>query len=160
MKILTVDLAWWLSVLILGFDRVISKCIIFSEFFIWRIANFFDRLWKTDEWYIMTTSDNEWQRVVQQVVQQVITSGTASGKELQQMIWQMSYHGWSFRLIFLFLDNNHPKEKTMKRDNWIKTRNKPHRWNINSKKQKLRQLFCLWYIQLIYLLRWYDTNII
>ena len=47
---------------------------IFSKFFIWRIAKFFDSLWKTYQWYIVTTSDNEWQQVVQQVVQLVATS--------------------------------------------------------------------------------------
>ena len=44
----------------------------------------------------MTTSDKEYQRVVQQVT----TGGTTSDKEWQQMT--RSDNKWPFRVIFLF----------------------------------------------------------
>ena len=37
-------------------------------------------------------------------------------------------------------------KRTLKRVHWIKSRNKLLKRNVNSKKQELRQLFCLWYI--------------
>ena len=59
---------------------------------------------ETDEWHRMTTSDKEWQQVVQQmtpsgnewhqVVQLVTTSGTANDNEQQKMTMSDSEWQW------------------------------------------------------------------
>ena len=48
----------------------------------------------------------------------------------------------------------------MKRDNWIKCRNKSLRKNINYQKQESTQFFCLWYTPLkILKIVWYKDNL-
>ena len=107
-----------------------------------------------DKWY-------EWQRLT--------TSGTTSDNKCQRVTTNESdwYNDWqrvtknddewqrvTISAIFSFFrtkqepKTKHPKEnyltlkRTLKRDYWIKSRSKPLRRNINSKRQKLqKQLF-------------------
>ena len=76
----------------------------------------------------MTTSDNEWQRVVQRVTTNGATSDnewqrvTTSDNEWQRLVQWVTTNDneWSFRLIFLFffqikekLTTKHPKENSL-----------------------------------------------
>ena len=90
-----------------------------------------------NEWY--NKWYNEWQQVVQRVVQRV----TTNGNEWQQMTTS-DHFGW-----FFFFSNKRGAYQSapegelfkhwkgpLKKAYWIKSRNKPLRRNINSKKEE------------------------
>ena len=93
----------------------------------------------------VTASDNEWQQVTtnDKEWQQLTTSGT-SDNEWQRVV---ILNWFLFFRIREELTIMHPKQtlqtlrKILKRDYWIKSRNKPLRRNINRKKQESRQSF-------------------
>ena len=66
------------------------------------------------------------------MIHRVATSGTTIDNEWQRMT----------------LNKLNELRRTLKQTCWIKSRHKPLTRNINSKKQELRQFFCLRYMQL------------
>ena len=126
-----------------------------------------DHFKTTDEWYIewynewlrVTTNDNE--------CKQMTTSDNEWYNERQRM--RTSDNKSSFWLIFFYRirekpTSMHPKltlytlRMIMKRDYWIKSKNKPLRRNINGKKQESRQFFVCDTSNFKNFWRKYDTN--
>ena len=137
----------------------------------------------TDKWQQVTKNDNEWYNEWQQVTandnerysewQRVVQKVTTNDNEWQRVTtndneWQRVVISANFPFFQIKEDPTIPPStqkrtlstlrRTLKRNYWIKSRKKPLRENINSKKQELGQ-FLVCYIYNSKNL-WYDTNII